>query len=111
MIPSKRNAVWKRILISVFAGVLISSACGAGSYVFPLFDAFSIYISPSRFLLPVIGPLVPSALVDRLVPEGGAPAGVLLIVICAALFWAIIFALLYFVWTSIKRARANSHRS
>jgi len=107
MIPLKQDVLWIRTLRSGFGGILISVALAALSYAVPLLDAFGIYISPGRYLLPAIEPLVPSTLIYRLVPEGGAHAGVLLVVTCALLFWTIVFGLLLFVRTSLKRKRRD----
>jgi hypothetical protein len=40
-------------------------------------------------------PLIPSSLVYRLIPDGGAPAGVMLILGSAILLWSFFFAMIY----------------
>jgi hypothetical protein len=87
----------------VGAGTL--AALSAGVIAFALshfFDAFSLFISPSRLVLPVIEPLVPDSVIYWLVPDGGATAGVLLIMFCALLFWSAVFGAIHFAWMLLR---------
>jgi hypothetical protein len=84
--------------------VVASVASGALAFVAaPLFDAVGMYITPAKLFLPVMVRFIPSKLVYWLVPDGGAPAGVLLILVSAALFWAIIFGVTYFACATVGR--------
>jgi len=72
---------------SAVVGIIAAIALGAMAFALaPLFDAVGVYISPAGLLAPVIGQLIPSKVVDRLVPGDGAPAGVLFILVCTILF-------------------------
>jgi hypothetical protein len=82
-------------------------ALGAAAFALsPFFDAVGVYIMPARLMAPVLGPIVPSRLTYWLVPEGGAAAGVLLILASSVLFWTICFGVIYFVWATSRRRRA-----
>jgi hypothetical protein len=86
---------------SVGVGIIAAVALGAGAFALsPFFDAIGVYIVPARFIVSVLGPIVPSRLTDWWVPDGGAAAGVLLILASAVLFWAICFGALYCAWAT-----------
>jgi hypothetical protein len=53
--------------------------------------------------LPIIGPLIPSPKAYRLMPDSGAVAGVLIISVCAILFWTVVFGAAYFARLSLRR--------
>jgi hypothetical protein len=96
---------FKSAMVGVFlavAGFVLAFALG------PFFDAVRVYLAPAGLLLPVIGPLIPSSVVYRFVPDGGAPAGVLLIGICALLFWTIVFGVAHFAWISFRNLEART---
>jgi hypothetical protein len=86
-------------------GMLFSIAVGVLAFALaPFFDAVGLYATPTRILLPVVGPLIPSSAVYRLFPDGGAPAGVFLILSCAFLFWTIVFGIAHVAWLSLRRS-------
>ena len=92
---------------SVGVGILAAIALGALAFAAaPFFDAVAVYIAPAIFVAPVIGAVIPSRLVYWLIPDGGAAAGMLLILFSAVLFWSIFFGAIYFVWAASKRRRA-----
>ena len=78
-------------------------AIALGVFAFTLAPIFDFYIAPSQLLIPVIEPLIPASLVYKVVPEGGAPAGVLLILISAIIFWTLAFGVTHFIIGSIRR--------
>jgi hypothetical protein len=96
----------KLLFRSVAVGVLAAVAFGALAFAAaPLFDAVGMYIMPANLFLPVLVRFIPSKLLYWLVPDGGAPAGVLLILVSATLFWAVIFGVTYFVCATLGRRR------
>jgi hypothetical protein len=100
-----------RILKSGAAGTL--AAFSAGVIAFALsrfFDAFSLFIAPSRLVSPVIEPLVPDSVIYWLVPNGGAPAGVLLIMFGAFLFWSAAFGAVHFAWMQLRVNQSQPSR-
>jgi len=66
-----------------------------------------LYITPAAILVPVIGSLIPSKVVYWLVPDGGGPAGLLLIMISAFFFWTIVFGVVHFSWLSLRDRRKH----
>ena len=93
---------------SAVVGVVASIALGVLAFALaPFFDAVGVYITPAAMLVPVVGPLIPSAVAYRLVPGGGAPAGLLLILVCTLLFWTIVFGATHFACASLRRRRAT----
>jgi hypothetical protein len=106
--PTLTKSFGMRVFSSASVGMLFATAVGVFAYgLAPFFDPVGLYAAPSQILIPVIAPLIPSSVVYRLVPEGGAPAGVLLILTAAFIFWTVIFALAHFVIGSPKRQRAD----
>jgi hypothetical protein len=86
------------------------SAIAAGVLAFALagfFDAVGAYMKPAAFLMPVIGRMIPSRALDRIIPDSGPAAGVLLMMVCTLLFWAVIGGGSYFVWTKLKHKRGT----
>ena len=73
----------------------------------PFFDAVILYITPAAILVPVIGSLIPSKVVYWLIPDGGGPAGVLLIMISAFFFWTMVFGVAHFAWLSLRQRRKH----
>ena len=97
----------KLFFSSVGVGIITAVALGAVAFALsPFFDAVGVYIMPARLMVPVLGSIVPSRLTYWLVPDGGAAAGVLLIISSAILFWTICFGALYFAWATSKHRRA-----
>ena len=95
-----------RVLESGFTGMLVAIALGVLAYLLaPFFDAVGVYAAPAQLLLPIIGALIPSTVVFRLVPEGGAPAGILLIMTCTLLFWTVVLGSIHFLVGSLRRPR------
>lgn len=97
----------KLFFSSVGVGIIAALALGAVAFALsPFFDAVGVYIMPARLMVPVLGPVVPSRLTYWLVPDGGAAAGVLLIIASAILFWTICSGALYFAWATSRHRRA-----
>src|SRR5882762_8976134 len=70
----------KLFLRSVGIGIFAAIALGALAFAAAcLFDAVAVYIAAARLIIPVIGAVIPSRLVYWLIPDGGATAGMLLI--------------------------------
>ena len=93
-----------RLARSVLVGVLSASAAsilalllGRFSNIFVLF-----FVAPTQLLGRVTGSLIPTWLVYWLVPEGGATAGVLLVMACGFLFWSIVFTAIHFLFRRPK---------
>ena len=98
----------KMFFKSAAVGIVAAIALGVLAFALaPFFDAVVAYIMPAGLLVPVIAPLIPSTVVYWLVPGGGAPAGLLLILVCALLFWTIVFGVTHFAWASLRRRRAT----
>jgi hypothetical protein len=106
--PLRPKLIALRVLKSTFVGALLAIALGVLAYAVPIFYAVGFYAAPSQLLIPIIGSLVPSSLVYRVVPEGGAPAGVLLILTSALIFWTLTFAVIHFLIGSMRRNRAST---
>jgi hypothetical protein len=70
--PEYRLSVLTSLCVGIFAAIIV----GAPSFAA---DAVDAYIAPARLVVPIVGPLIPSSLVYQLIPDGGAPAGVMLI--------------------------------
>jgi hypothetical protein len=97
----------KLFLLSAGAGTIGAIALGVIAYALaPLFDAVGMYIMPARLLVPVVGRIIPSRLMYQLVPDGGAAAGLLLILASAVLFWTVSFGAIYFAWATSRRKQA-----
>jgi len=98
----------KLFFSSAGVGPVRAIALGAIAYAFaPLFDAVGVYIMPARLLVPVAGRIIPSQLIYWLVPDGGAAAGVLLILTSAVLFWTVCFGAIYFAWATSRRKQSS----
>ena len=84
-----------RFFRSAIVGVFLAIAGFVLTFALaPFFgSAVLAYVAPAGMLVPVIGPLIPSKVVYWLVPDGGAPAGALLVGVCA------LFFLDYCVWS------------
>lgn len=104
-------------LMSSVVGVTVAIGLGVVAFVLGMFlpneqgsffDPFEVYLWPAGILAPVIGPILLSTkLMYWLVPDGGAPAGVFLIVISAPLFWAILFGVAHFAWSAVRKQRVK----
>jgi hypothetical protein len=98
----------KMFFRSVAVGIVLALALGALAFALArFFDAVGVYITPATLLEPVIEPLIPSAVVYWLVPDGGAPAALLLILVCTLLFWTTVFGVAHFAWASLRCRRAT----
>jgi hypothetical protein len=103
---------WKFVLISAVVGIFAAIALGGLAFAAePHFDAVGVYFSPARLTIFVVEPLIPSRLMYWLLPDGGAPAGLFLILVSAILFWSIFFGAIYFTWARSKRGRAAAASS
>ena len=60
----------------------------------PQSSASAVYLWPGSYAAPILGKITPTAAVYWLVPEGGAPAYFLLVLVGAFVSWAALFALL-----------------
>jgi hypothetical protein len=88
---------------SVGVGILAAIALGVSAFAAaPFFDAVGIYLTPAKLVVPVMGPVIPSTLMYWLIPDGGAPAGIFLILVSAVGFWSIFFGAIYFAWARLK---------
>ena len=97
-----------RFFRSVVIGAVLAIAGFALAFALaPFFDAVILYITPAAILVPVIGSLIPSKVVYWLVPDGGGPAGLLLIMISAFFFWTIVFGVVHFSWLSLRDRRKH----
>ena len=98
---------WKLVLMSAVVGILAAIALSGLAFAAePLFDAVGVYFAPARLTIFVVGPLIPSRLMDWLVPDGGASAGLFLILVSAIFFWSVFFSAIYFTWARSKRRRS-----
>lgn len=96
-------------LKSAALGILAAIALGGLAFAAePLFDAVGVYIAPARLTIFVVEPLIPSRLMYWLIPDGGAPAGLFLILVSAILFWGILFGAIYFTWATARRRRSGA---
>ncbi len=98
-----------RLLRSAIVGVLFAIAGFVVAFALARFfnSAVLLYVAPAGMLLPVIGPLI-SKVMYRLVPDGGAMAGALLVGVCALFFWTIVFGVAHFAWVSLRRTGTDS---
>jgi len=81
----------KTVLWGFVAGATLAvSLAFLGFVVFPGSSLTEAFLAPAGILLPVLGRLVPQAVTYALVPSGGAPAGVLLILVSALAFWLLL---------------------
>ena len=95
-------------LKSAVVGTVAAVAVGVLAFALgPFFDAVGAYIGPAVLLLPVLGTVIPSRAVYWLTPNGGAAAGLLLILVCTLLFWTVVFGASYFAWAKLKHRRAR----
>ena len=91
---------------SAVVGTVAAIAAGVlASALAPFFDAVGAYMKPAAFLMPVIGRMIPSRALGWLIPDGGPAAGVLFMMVCTILFWAVFFGGSYFAWTKLKHKR------
>jgi hypothetical protein len=98
-----------RFFRSAVVGMVLAIAVGLLAFALsPFFDAIGVYVMPAEMLAPVIGPLLASTVMYWLVPDGGVPASVLLIVISAFFFWTIVFGVAHFAWPSLRRPAGRS---
>jgi hypothetical protein len=93
---------------SLGVGILGSIALGGLSFgAASVFDAVSVYIAPARLIIPITVTAFPPRLMDWLIPDGGPPAGIFLILVSAVLFWSILIGAIYFAWGISKPRRAS----
>jgi hypothetical protein len=102
------------LLKSVGVGIVAAIALGGlsfGAASFFNFDAVGLYVAPARLVLPVLGPIISSRWIYIVEPNGGAAAGILLILVSAFLPWTLFFGGLYFAWAALKHRRATAEAS
>jgi len=92
---------------AVIGAVLAIAGFALAFALAPFFAAVILYITPAAILVPVIGSLIPSKVVYWLVPDDGASAGLLLIMISAFFFWTIVFGVVHFAWLSLRQRRKH----
>jgi len=92
---------------AVIGAVLAVAGFALAFALAPFFDAVILYIPPAAILVPVIGSLIPPKVGYWLVPNGGGPAGLLLIMISAFFFWTIVFGIVHFSWFSLRQKRKH----
>jgi hypothetical protein len=97
------NLFFKSAVVGTVAAIAVG---GLAFALGPFFDALGAYIEPAGFLLPAIGRAIPMRAVDWLIPNGGAAAGVLFILVCTLVFWTAVFGATYFAWTKMRQRRA-----
>ena len=91
-----------RFFRSAVVGVICAIAFGVVAFALAhFFDAVIVYAAPGITFLP----LVPTKLAYWLDPDGGPAVGVFLLVVCALLFWTILFGAAHFGWVSLKLRR------
>ena len=91
---------------SAFVGTVAAIAVGVLAFALaPFFDAVGAYMKPAAFLIPFIGRMIPSRTLYRVIPDGGAAAGVLLMLVCTFSFWAVVFGGSYFAWAKLNPKR------
>jgi len=89
-------------------GIIAAVALGVLAFaVAPFFDAVGLYLVPAKLIVPVLGPVIPSMLPYWLVGDGGAAAGVFLILVSAVLFWATSIGAIHFAWAASRRKRGT----
>lgn len=90
------------LIRSVFVGILSAVVtCVFAFALAPWFDAVGLLIAPAAILVSIICPIMPSIALYSLVPDGGAPAGVLLVLGSALFFWVVIFGAMYYILISL----------
>ncbi|MQP76363.1 hypothetical protein CQ393_10735 [Stenotrophomonas sp. MYb238] len=88
----------RTILLLAFLGIFLSAAIGSlVLFVFPSGLASVAYLWPGAHIAPILSKITPTAVVCWLVPEGGAPAYLLLVVTGALFSWAVLFTAAAFV--------------
>jgi hypothetical protein len=97
-----------RLLKSIVVGLISALCLGAFTFVFPLFDAFTVYVSPARISMPLLDRLFPDRFIYWLFPDGGPPAGVFLITVAAVIFWTVVLATMHLTWVIIRQHRIKT---
>lgn len=105
----KLPSSWKLLISSASVGAVGATALGAIALALShLFHAASFYyMTPGIVLVPVVGSIIPSRLMDWLVPDGGPAAGIALMLGCALIFWTVCFGTIYFAWARSRRKRST----
>jgi hypothetical protein len=77
-----------------FCGVISSAASGLLVFILaPKSRAVSVYLWPGMHVAPLLARLVPIKIMSWVVPEGGPPAYLLLVLVGSFLSWAVLFGL------------------
>jgi hypothetical protein len=88
----------RAVLLLVVFGFCLSATLGALSlHLLPPGVASATYLWPGTYVAPMLGKIIPTSAVYWLVPEGGAPAYLLLIGVGAFVSWAVLLGLVAFV--------------
>jgi hypothetical protein len=99
--------VAKRVVKIVSVSALLVLGTGVAVFLpFPRSAAVTAVLSPGVPVAGFIGRFIPSSLLYAVVPEGGAPAFLLLVAIFAFCFWTAVASVVYFVWARYTRSRA-----
>jgi predicted cobalt transporter CbtA len=78
-------------LLGLFGGATVAGLLFVlGVLLFPASLPTKIFFAPAGLFLPMVGRLVPSRVIYALVPDGGAPAGALLVVASSLVFWLLL---------------------
>jgi hypothetical protein len=92
------------ILPLAFIGLCLSAAIGAlVLFALPPGLASTVYLWPGTYIAPVLGKITPTSFLYWLVPDGGAPAYLLLIAIGALFSWAVLCTAVAFVIRRVVR--------
>jgi hypothetical protein len=88
---------------SAGTGALLAFLVVILAYVSGSDNAITAYLQPGIVLAGFLSPLVPSAVVYWVEPEGGPYAFLLITLVCAFFFWTALLGAVHFVW---RRAKA-----
>ena len=67
-----------------------------------------VYIWPGQALMPVLGWALPDRLIYALVPDGGAPAALLVVLLGSSFTWGAAFLA---IWTLARRVTSHVRRN
>jgi hypothetical protein len=102
------NKVVRLILRISIWSIGLSVAFGAAAFMLaPKTWVVSVYLWPGTYVGAALARLVPLSLMYCVVPEGGAPAFLLLVLIGAFVSWAILFAACQTLWSRYKQGKKS----
>lgn len=100
------NKVVRLIVRVSLWSIGLSVAFGAAAFTLaPNTWVVSVYLWPGTYVGAALARLVSSSLMYFVVPEGGAPAFLLLVLIGAFVSWTILFAACQTLWSRYKQSR------